>query len=274
MSVNRVSKVLTLVTLLALMLMAVAQVAALDVTGTVVCDSTDLRSGAGSGYLSLQTATRGQTLKLIGRNADNSWIRVSIFSNRRAAWIRWECLETAYDVNLLELAAPTGRNSGFVSTTVNLRKGPGANFDVINVYRIWTIFDAVGRNIDSSWVEVRLPDGTAGWFSTRYVVVSELVKGLPQTSPTGVAAGLPIPVPVDNLVVGFASTDTYVYYGPGIQYGAFDDVPLGEGVYLRGRNTPGTWVLVQLYNGDVGWFNRAWLSTDFDVMSLEVIGNS
>jgi uncharacterized protein YraI len=274
MSVNRVSKFLTIVTLLALLLTAVAQVAAADVIGTVTCDSDELRAGAGHGYLSLMTAPKGEPLKLIGRNADNSWIRVSIFSNRRAAWIRSTCLDTGYDVNLLELAVATGLNSGFVSTTVNFRKGPGANFDVIRVARIWTIFDATGRNIDNSWVEVRMTDGTVGWFSTRYVSLSQNISTLPQTSPTGIADGLPAPLPIDNLVVGFANRDTYIYYGPGRDYGGIEAVVNGAGVYLRGRNTPATWLLVQLDNGDVGWISRSWLNTDYDVKTLEVIGNS
>jgi uncharacterized protein YgiM (DUF1202 family) len=274
MSVNRISKVLTIVTLLALLLTAVAQVAAADVIGTVTCDTADLRQGAGNGYLSLITATKGELLKVIGRNGDNSWIRVSIYSNRRAAWILSSCIDLAYDVNLLETAVSTGINSGFVSTTVNLRKGPGANFDVVHVYRIWTLFDATGRNLDNSWVQVRLTDGTVGWFSTKYVSLSQNINTLPLTSPTGIADGLPAPLPIDNLVVGFATKDLFIYYGPGDGYGAIEGVVNGAGVYLRGRNTPATWLLVQLDNGDVGWLNRSWLKTDYDVKQLEVIGNS
>lgn len=275
MSIHRTSKLFMIFTLLALLLAAVAQVAAADVFGTVTCESTALRVGAGEKYQTVNPVGRGTELKLIGRNGDNSWLRVSIASNRRSAWVVASCIETNYDINLLEQPITVGANSGFVDTkALNLRKGPGANFDVIITLNIRTIFDATGRNADSSWVKVRLPGNAVGWLSTRYVVLNLNINDLPVVNETGIAEGLPDPLPVNNLVVGFVTQDSTLYFGPGNVYDIVDTRNAGEGVYLRGRNTPNTWLLVQLDNGDVGWISAGVVSTSYDTWQLPIIGNS
>lgn len=275
MSIQRTPKFFIIFTLFALLLVAASQVAAIDVFGTVTCESTAIRVGAGEKYLTVDTVTRGADLKLIGRNGDNSWLRVSVFSNRRAAWILASCIDTNYDINLLEMPIQVGANSGFVNTkALNLRKGPGANFDVIITLNIRTIFDVTGRNADDSWVKVRLPGNVVGWLSTRYVVLNLDINTLPVVSETGIVEGLPDPLPVANLKVGFVSQDSNVYFGPGNVYDIVDTRENGEGVYLRGRNTPNTWLLIQLDNGDTGWIAASVVSTDFDTWQLPIIGNS
>lgn len=275
MSIQRTPKFFIIFTLFALLLVAASQVAAIDVFGTVTCESTAIRVGAGEKYLTVDTVTRGADLKLIGRNGDNSWLRVSVFSNRRAAWILASCIDTNYDINLLEMPIQVGANSGFVNTkALNLRKGPGANFDVIITLNIRTIFDVTGRNADDSWVKVRLPGNVVGWLSTRYVVLNLDINTLPVVSETGIVEGLPDPLPVANLKVGFVSQDSNVYFGPGNVYDIVDTRKNGEGVYLRGRNTPNTWLLIQLDNGDTGWIAASVVSTDFDTWQLPIIGNS
>jgi uncharacterized protein YgiM (DUF1202 family) len=147
MHVNRRPKILMSLTVLFFLLgLAAAQVAAVEVFGTVTCDEVSLRVGAGSKYQQITTAVRGEDLRLNGRNADASWLRVSIFSNRRNAWVNASCISTTYNVNLLETPVATGVNSGFVNTkALNLRKGPGANFDVIITLNIRDIFDITGQ---------------------------------------------------------------------------------------------------------------------------------
>lgn len=276
MHVNSRPKILMSLTALFLLLaLAAAQVAAVEVFGTVTCDEVSLRYGAGSKYQQVTTAVRGEELRLNGRNGDSSWLRVSVFSNRRNAWVNASCIHTTYDVNLLETPITTGVNSGFVDTkALNLRKGPGANFDVIITLNIRTIFDIVGRNADSSWVKVTLQGGTVGWLSTRYVVLNQDINKFPVVNPTGIAEGLPDPLPVNNLVVGFLTADATIYLGPGDVYDVVATRPNGAGVYLRGRNTPATQLLVQLDDGNIGWVNAAWVRTDYDIWQLEIIGNS
>jgi uncharacterized protein YgiM (DUF1202 family) len=275
MSIHRAPKLFIIFTLFALLLVAATQVAAVDVFGTVTCDSTALRYGAGEKYVTINTVGRGTELKLIGRNSDNSWLRVSIASNRRAAWIVASCIETNYDINLLEMPIKVGANSGFVDTkALNLRKGPGANFDVIITLNIRTVFDVTGRNADDSWVKVTLPGNVVGWLSTRYVVLNVDINTLPVVSETGIDDSLPDPLPVNNLKVGFVTQDSNVYFGPGDVYDIVDTRDAGEGVYLRGRNTPNTWLLIQLDNGDTGWISAGVVNTDFDTIQLPIIGNS
>jgi uncharacterized protein YraI len=153
-------------------------------------------------------------------------------------------------------------------------KALGANFDVIITLNIRTVFEATGRNADNSWVKVSLPGNTVGWLSTRYVVLNVDITTLPLVSETGIADGLPNPLPVNNEVVGFVTQDSNVYFGPGNVYDIVDTRDVGEGVYLRGRNTPNTWWLIQLDNGDTGWISAGVVTTTYDTWQLPIIGNS
>jgi hypothetical protein len=74
--------------------------------------------------------------------------------------------------------------------------------------------------------------------------------------------------------VGFLTADATIYLGPGDVYDVVATRPSGAGVYLRGRNTPATQLLVQLDDGNIGWINAAWVHTDYDIWQLEIIGNS
>jgi len=178
-------------------------------------------------------------------------------------------------ISIWEMASAVGSNSGFVATkALNLRKGPGANFDVVITLNINTVFDVKGRNADSSWVKVTLPGNVKGWLSTRYVVLHKNIADVKVVSDTGIEDGLPDPLPVNNKVVGFVTMDSKVYFGPGDVYDVVNTRTTGEGVYLRGRNTPNTWLLIQLDNGDTGWINAAVVSTDYDTSELPIIGNS
>ncbi len=62
--------------------------------------------------------------------------------------------------------------SGITATVdtsyLNLRSGPGTQYEVLDVLRRGTVVELTGNQVDY-WVEVITPDGTVGWVSNNYL---------------------------------------------------------------------------------------------------------
>jgi hypothetical protein len=54
--------------------------------------------------------------------------------------------------------------------SVNIRGGPGTNYDVVTSLTQGTELRIVGRNEDSSWLVVDLPEGGTGWIRADLIV--------------------------------------------------------------------------------------------------------
>lgn len=52
---------------------------------------------------------------------------------------------------------------------LNLRSGPGTNFQVLDKLGIGEQLSVTGRNADTTWLRVRRANGTDGWVSAQYV---------------------------------------------------------------------------------------------------------
>ncbi len=69
---------------------------------------------------------------------------------------------------------------------LRVRQGPGTTFTVLDTLDSGTSLVAVGRNADSSWLQVQLPNTTdLGWVSAQYVTVNGDVNSLPVVQDPG-----------------------------------------------------------------------------------------
>ena len=80
--------------------------------------------------------------------------------------------------------AADGRPTAQIAMTgsrLNVRSGPGTTFSIIAKALPREIFVALGRNSDSTWVQLEVADvdGGIGWVSANFVVVSEPLTSLP-----------------------------------------------------------------------------------------------
>jgi len=55
---------------------------------------------------------------------------------------------------------------------LNLRGGPGTEFDRVTRLPLGEVMNVIGRNTDSSWYQVKRTAGTLGWVSAQYVGVT------------------------------------------------------------------------------------------------------
>lgn len=83
------------------------------------------------------------------------------------------------DASPLNADAPVG----IVTTDpLNLRSGPGLDYDVLMMLENCHKLDLLGRSSDSQWLEVRLTKYVSGWVFAQYVTTNVRINKLPVTN--------------------------------------------------------------------------------------------
>jgi len=240
----------------------------------------NVRQGPAPTFTSIAQLNNRTGLTLLGRNADASWVEISVGTVR--GWVNARYIATA--VNLASLPqtwgatviAPTpqpAQPSAIVNTPfLNLREGPGANFGILRKMARGQTMTLQGRNADARWVLVVLPDGQTGWASARYLAMTVSASSLPLASTTGVVPGAPQPVPSGGQTGIVANVSDYlnVRLGAGMQFAAFTTLNNGAGVSLVARSADSAWLLVQLADGRTGWVSSAFISTSYPLVNLPI----
>ncbi len=167
------------------------------------------------------------------------------------------------DLAIVDAAPPVAAQAvGVVNTgAVNVRSGPGAQYNARAVLSSGTTVALIGRNADASWTKVRLSNGVEGWINSAYLNTNVSIWTLP------VAEAAP---PENGAVVNVGALN--VRFGPGTGYGVFAVVFRGQVVTLIGRSASTTWAQVRIPTGAIGWVNSNYLSSPVLYSSLPVTG--
>ena len=84
-----------------------------------------------------------------------------------------------------------------VSSSVNIRSGPGTNYNTLTTAVAGDTAQIVGRNQDGSWLNIRLDDGSRGWIASSVVdfIGFDLVNSITiaSTIPAIPATSRPVP---------------------------------------------------------------------------------
>ncbi len=268
------SRVLGLVLLLLLLVLlggvsttevAAAPVAQSTATATIGTGALNVRSGPAMSYSVVTVCYQGQVVTLLGRNSSNSWVKIRVATGHEG-WVNASYIIPNVAIASLPIAdttvpAPTG--SGTVATgALNIRTGPGVGYAVVTAVNQGTVVTLLGRNGDSSWVKVRLSNGTQGWANASLLTVNIAVSSLPVldgSTPSTTASAI------------VATGALNVRYGPDISYGAITAVYEGTYLTLLGRNSGSSWVKVRLNSGTEGWVNASLIVPSVAISSLPVL---
>ena len=253
--------------LLAFVLLSLALPAAAQGSYIVNASRVNMRTGPGVGYPVVTVLGTGQQVTVIGQNADRSWLQVQLW-NGVSGWVNARYVWTGASVPVTQ---PTGVSNGVVRAIhLNIRNGPGANFEVVGQLGWGAGVSLIGRNLDSTWVQIQVPGGVSGWVSARYLIANVQVASLPVASYTGITPSLPQPVSTGGKTGQVTANSLNMRLGPGFGYGYFDRLAYGETVSLIGRDYSGAWLLIQRANGKTGWVYTGYIYTTYPIYSLAV----
>jgi len=76
-------------------------------------------------------------------------------------------------------AAPSGPTAFVNFDFLNVRAGPGADYDLVSKLNRNQSMSLLGRNGEGTWARVRVPGGAEGWVSTQYITATVPIANLP-----------------------------------------------------------------------------------------------
>ena len=161
-------------------------------TATVASQLLNVRQGPSVTNPVIAVLTQGQTVSLLARNAQTTWVQV-ITPNGVQGWVYAPLLQTSFTLNNLPVGqglptTPPPAPSGPTATVsnaiyaLNVRSGPGVAFNPITAIQRGTQVTLIGRNTFSTWLKIRLPNGTEGWSSASYLNTNYNISSLPVAS--------------------------------------------------------------------------------------------
>lgn len=131
------------------------------------------------------------------------------------------------------------------------------------------VLQAIGRNVDGSWLEVRRPgrDISLGWIAKRLIVFTFDITRLPITDlTTGVTGPDPL---FDSGISVFILTEANLRSQPFFDSSRIGIIPLGVTIPATERNFDERWIKVN-YLGTAGWVSSFTISTTDDLSQLPV----
>ncbi|MBP7997737.1 MAG: SH3 domain-containing protein [Chloroflexi bacterium] len=237
-------------------------------TATIGTGALNVRSGPGLGYGVVTVCYQGQAVTMIGRNNNNSWVKIRLATGHEG-WVSAPYIIPTVAIASLPLAdgsttpPPSTTASGTVATgALNVRSGPGVGYGILTSVYQGASFTLLGRNADGSWVKIRLSNGTEGWANASLITANVAIANL---------------TVLDNSTPGTTASGTVatgalnVRYGPGVSYGVITAIHQGTYVTLLGRNSNSTWAKIRLGSGTEGWVNASLVTANVVVSSLPVL---
>ncbi|GIK54740.1 MAG: SH3 domain-containing protein [Chloroflexi bacterium] len=284
--------------------------AQLTAPAIVNANSATVHANADAQASIVDVVSLNQVVTLIGRNADASWVFVRT-PNNILGWMRPQVL--TYTINLFDLTAvsttpvptvtplpgtatatPTpislANATGIVNTgALNVRSGPGVQYNVIAAVYFGDVVTLLGRNGDATWLYIQTAAAVRGWVNARYITPSVAVTSLPvidssvSTPVPGIPTSTPVgatttPTPVGPTAVPNTATintsSLNMRSGPGVGYVRVATIDSGQLVWLWGRNLDTTWVQVARADNVQGWVNGRFLVTSSSLSNLPVTSQS
>jgi N-acetylmuramoyl-L-alanine amidase len=248
----------------------------------------NVRSGPSVAYPVIDVADQGEQLTLLGRNADVSWVQIALTGGGQG-WVGTRYLAPSIPLSDLPVTGQTEPYGVVGTSALNLRAGPGYQYNVLRVVYYGQGVSLLGRNADASWIWVKLPDGTEGWLGSLYLLSSVPLSSLPLTAevvetPAGEEPVVVLPSggAVQGTVGESSTTATAtvttgalnVRAGPGIGYEVRGVAYQGEVLTLVGRNQDVSWIEVQMANGVQGWVGNTYIRPNMPLDRLPVSGTS
>ena len=139
---------------------------------------------------------------------------------------------------------PAGPIANIGADILNVRSGPGLQFNRIAQVFLYQRFPILGKTSDELWLLIDLKDGRTGWVSKRFIAVSGTLSSVPVTDQpqSDVFAG----------VAGVAFAELNIRNGASSRAEIIGLLPQDADFTVLGRNGNGAWYFIS-YQGLQGW---------------------
>jgi uncharacterized protein YgiM (DUF1202 family) len=136
---------------------------------------------------------------------------------------------------------PVGTVYQVTAVVLNIRSGPGTNYNIIGTVQKSDRVVCIGANADQSWIEIRRADGFIGWCFAQYL---QPVNAPPPPPPP------PIIVSPQYQVTAVGLN---IRSGPGTSYSIAGTLKQNDIVAGLSANSDASWIQIKRSDGLVGW---------------------
>ncbi len=205
-------------------------------TGIINTDNVNIRSGPDITYGALGSLQQGNQVEILG--SENNWYQIK--TEQFNGWVRNDLINMQKEYQVQVSA-----------NEVNLRSGPGINYDIvgsINQGEILTLLDITG-----DWYKVRTPAGLQAYIKAEFAETTE--KATVVNTPAAVPGQLASSVLTSINQVEVISGNVYLRSGPGSNFDQIGSVSEGDILSVLGQE--GDWYKIRKSDGSsayiAGW---------------------
>ena len=142
-------------------------------TGVVNTGRLNVRSGPGVAFPILTRVDQGETLALLARNGNATWVNVRLSDNREG-WVNDSYLLADVLFSSLPVSGanpvPPAATGRVITAQLELRSGPGTQNVVLAVLGQGQAVTLLGRTADSAWLKVQAGAFGDGWVAAQVIV--------------------------------------------------------------------------------------------------------
>jgi len=228
----------------------------------------NVRSGPGEEYNRIGGATEGEEFDITGKSEDGDWWQIDFDGEIGWIYAPFVTATNAENVSVVgdsmsetptsetETVAPETEGATVtVLGDMNVRGGPGTDYDRLGGATEGEVFEVSGKSPDGEWWRIDF-DGQPGWIYAPYVTAAN-VEDAPiisdsqteSTAPEDSTTEAPA-TPAEPLAV--AAGDLNVREGPGTEYDRIGGAYEGEEFAITGKSSDGEWWQID-FEGQSGW---------------------
>jgi uncharacterized protein YraI len=139
---------------------------------------------------------------------------------------------------------------------VNIRSGPSTAYPVIITIPQGTQLSVLGQDTSSSWLSVRLANGTEGWIARFLTDFTGTVAMAATPSLAQPPLAPPATTASDTAAIVSGALNVNVRGGPSTDFAVIRTIPQGTQFTVLGQDVTGTWLFVRFADGVEGWVAR------------------
>ncbi|MDO9347789.1 MAG: SH3 domain-containing protein, partial [Anaerolineales bacterium] len=188
------------------------------VDGTVTAQI-NVRSGPNVSYSSLGILESGQTIQLLGRDQSGDWYVIAYPSGPQGrGWVTAAYVQAGDTAGLpvVEIQDSDPGVTGKATQQLNVRSGPGTDYNVLGMIQPDTVMLLTGKNENATWLQIEYAGGPGGrgWVTAAYVQANDTASlpvldasGTPVTPGTAEATSIPV-TPTPTIAPASADGDS------------------------------------------------------------------
>ena len=237
----------------------------------------NIRSGPSTDFEVIGDAVAGEEFAITGKNEDGNWWRIDFRGETGWIYAPFVIAAEAEEVPVVgvamaetpvpeeettETSAQTGNPTVTVGGDMNVRSGPGEEYDRIGGAFAGEAFAITGKNADGDWWQIDF-DGQDGWIYAPFVTATDAdnvpVVGSSMEETPAPAAGTETAAPEAEGPVVTIGGDMNIRQGPGTDFARIGGASEGEEFDITGKSADGEWWQID-FDGEAGWVYAAFVT--------------